>query len=77
MRSRQIDDHVFTTPQVTASLLSAFLYDKVLVQGKGLQELMDNVVETGGSLGQAILEEFDLSVRGQFLLMFKACRMID
>lgn len=38
---------------------------------------MNNVVETGGSLGQAILEEFDLSVRGHFLLMFKACRMID
>lgn len=65
VRERQIDEHVFTTPQVTASLLSAFLYDKVLTRGARLEGLVSNVLEVGGSLGEALLEEFDISNRGE------------
>lgn len=65
VRARQVDDYVFTTPQVMASLLSAFLYDKVLAEGAGLQEIVSNVLHMGGSLGEALLEEFDLSNRGE------------
>lgn len=65
VRLRQVDDGVFATPQVTASLLSAFLYDKVLARGARLEELLSNVVEMGGSLGEALLEEFHISSRGK------------
>lgn len=65
VRVRQIEDHVFTTPQVTASLLSAFLYDRVLARGVRLEEIVSNVVKKGGSLGEALLEEFDISTRGE------------
>jgi hypothetical protein len=65
VRVRQTGDHVFTTPQITASLLSAFLYDRVLARGLQLEEIVSNVVEMGGSLGEALLEEFDIGTRGQ------------
>jgi len=56
---------VFTTPQVIASLLSAFLYDKVLTKGVRLEEIVNNVLGMGGSLGEALLKEFDISGRGE------------
>jgi hypothetical protein len=65
VRVRQVVDHVFTTPQVTASLLSAFLYDRVLNPRVQLKELVSNVLEMGGSVGEALLEEFDIVTRGQ------------
>jgi hypothetical protein len=65
VRVRQTDDHVFTTPQVTASLLSAFLYEKVLAQRGCLQETITNLLEKAGSVGEALLEEFDVSHRGE------------
>ena len=65
VRVRQDEEGFFTTPQVTASLLSAFLYEKVLARGARLEELLSNVVEVGGSLGEALLEEFDISSRGK------------
>jgi len=65
VRLRQDDDGFFTIPQVTTSLLSAFLYDRVLTQGARLQEIVSNVAEMGGSLGEALLEEFDISTRGE------------
>jgi len=65
VRVRQVGDHVFTTPQVTASLLSAFLYEKVLTRGVRLEEVISNLMEMGGSLGEALLKEFDVSSRGE------------
>jgi hypothetical protein len=65
MRVRQVGDHVFTTPQVTASLLSAYLYEKVLTERVRLEEIVSNVLEMGGAIGEALLEEFDISGRGE------------
>lgn len=65
VRVRQIGDHVFTTPHVTESLLSAFLYDRILTPRVQLEELVSNVLEMGGSVGEALLEELDIATRGQ------------
>lgn len=65
MRRCQFYDHVFTTPQVTTSLLSAFLYDNVLAKGARLEDIVSSVVEMGGSLGEALLEEVDVSDSGE------------
>ena len=65
MRVRQVGDHVFTTPQVAASLLSAYLYEKVLTERVRLEEIVSNVLEMGGAIGEALLEEFDISGRGE------------
>lgn len=65
VRVLQGDKGFFTTPQVMTSLLSAFLYDRVVIQGARLQDIVSNVVEMGGSLGQALLEECHISTRGE------------
>lgn len=63
--ARQIDQRFFRMPQVTTSVLSAFLCEKVLTQRARLDELVGNVVKIGGSIGEALLEEVDVSTRGE------------
>lgn len=65
VRLRQINDHVFRTPEGMTSLLSAFLCDRILMRGRRLHEIVSNVMEVGGSLGEALLEELDVSDRGE------------
>lgn len=65
MCARQIDQRFFRMPKVTMSVLSAFLCEKVLTQRARLEELAGNVVKIGGSLGEALLEEVDVSTRGE------------
>jgi hypothetical protein len=65
MCARQIDQRFFKMPKVTTSVLSAFLCEKVLTQRARLEELVGNVVKIGGSLGEALLEEVDVSTRGE------------
>ena len=65
MCAHQTNQCFFRTPGVTTSLLSAFLCEKILTQRAGLEELVGNVVKIGGTLGEALLEEFDFSTRSE------------
>lgn len=50
---------------MTRFLLSALLFQKLLTSRARLEELVGDVMRIGGSLGEALLEEFDFSVRGE------------
>ncbi|GAB7335609.1 hypothetical protein MBLNU13_g07938t1 [Cladosporium sp. NU13] len=63
------------TPEVTTSLLSAFIYEKLLTPRARLEEFVGDVMRIGGSLGEALLEEFDLSTRKAAIT--KRARMIE
>jgi hypothetical protein len=63
VRARLRGKYVFIIPQVTTSLLAAFLYDNVLSQEASPQEIRENFLRLRGTTSKAMLSMFDGRLR--------------
>lgn len=68
VRLKLTKDYVFTVPEVTMSLISAFLYNNVCNQHASAQDIQAKQLELRGTTGRAILRILDLNNDGKYVL---------
>jgi hypothetical protein len=65
VRVKLMQDYVFTVPDVTMAVVSAFLFDNVLNQHASTQDIRAKQLELSGATGRAILRTLDLDSGGE------------
>lgn len=59
-------DHVFTTPDVAMSVISAFLFENVLNQQASIEDIRAKLLELDGTMGRAIMRTMNLESNGTY-----------
>jgi hypothetical protein len=66
VRVRLTQEYVFTAPEVTMSVISAFLFDNVLDQQASIQDIQAKLLELKGTTGRANSRAHNLESGGEY-----------